>query len=138
MNRGHGDCYRQAFHAAERVAALTFEPVHVVHALVVNPDDGTLHVHAWAECADMAYDQSIGELQAVPKALYYRLGGVGAVRRYSIPEVRHLTCLHQHWGPWDEPLVSWVDGTRSGRRGACTSPAADPETASPRGDTLDP
>lgn len=79
------------------------------------PIEGVRHAHAWCERTDvlevpgrditthltMVIDHSNGKELEIPAALYYKIGQISDVTRYSAHEMRVLLLRHSHYGPWD-------------------------------------
>ena len=95
-----------------------------VHGLVRNPENGKYHWHAWCEydktyqvpfrrqpdaelefmdvTITSVHDNSNGRETETVKALYYKIGDIRCVRRWSIPETQQHMRESGHAGPWHE------------------------------------
>jgi len=112
-NKGDGDCMVVA---AQMLVYQSFGP----HADIVNKDSILVHAlvrgqgkakglrfaHAWVETGDTVYDYSNGNKIAIPKDVYYAIGGVkpkqkGAYSTYTLKEAKKKLLSTGHYGPWD-------------------------------------
>lgn len=61
--------------------------------------------HAWCEFVGdvetLVIDYSNGNRAVLPKPLYYKVGQVCDVSRYTLDEVRRMMIEHKHYGPWE-------------------------------------
>lgn len=98
--RPAGNCYSTAVREAEKVGPEAL----VCHGTAIGqgPIDGIPHGHAWVEVGDIVIDRSNGADFVGPAVLYYALGKLTNIRRYSQDEVRRLLLEHKHYGPWEE------------------------------------
>jgi hypothetical protein len=85
----------------------------VAHGSVFHPVSGR-HDHAWIE-VDMAFegvavesasalfciDRSNGNDVMMPRVLYYALGEIEDVRRYTWEQAKRALLKHRHYGPWE-------------------------------------
>ena len=86
----------------------------VVHGVVggaVLPGDDVWtpeHGHAWVESGDGEWviDSSQGKTVVLPKAMYYHLGNVRRVMRYTQEQAREQLMKHGHYGPWDPHVAT--------------------------------
>ena len=110
-----GDCFMVA-----GKAVLEDHSLELVHGRVWANGEGTApegyHWHAWVERTDrvtfphlgdrlvestVCIDRSNGHDLTLPQALYYKVGGVQGVRRYSASGAHMMIERTGHWGPWD-------------------------------------
>jgi hypothetical protein len=95
----NGDCYV----VAGQVVAMSYgdyEGSLVVHGSVYHPAIGR-HGHAWVETPDGdVIDQSNGHDSVMPIPVYYALGRVEDVARYTADEARAEMLRTGHYGPW--------------------------------------
>ena len=113
---GDGDCMQSSANLMMRwkyrfMPGGAWEPggePTLVHALVYGRGSASGHrfPHAWVEVGSMVYDHSNGVERALPRELYYAIGGVdhensGAYRRYSFEEMRKKLLSEGNYGPWD-------------------------------------
>jgi hypothetical protein len=95
-----------------------------VHGLVRHPETLKFHWHAWCEydktyqvpfrrqpdselefmdvTLTSVHDNSNGQETETVKALYYKIGDIRCVRRWSIPETQQHMRESGHAGPWHE------------------------------------
>jgi hypothetical protein len=102
-----GDCFKAA---AEFVMGGTQdEPLTLVHGTVLGsgPIQGIRFTHAWVELGDHVYEVANGRCDRMRAELYYRMGRVENVRRYTVAEVLTETLRTGHWGPWDPAYDLW-------------------------------
>lgn len=81
----------------------------LVHGLVTHPEYGYRHVHAWCELDGMVIDTSQPDKLRLPKVVYYILGGVAYVKRYTLMDALHEMNGAEHYGPWDELLYTYQE-----------------------------
>lgn len=95
-----GDCFRVAAEVAERIGG------EVVHGICTGKGkiEGVRFAHAWAERGGEVYEFSNGNRGVLPAALYYRVGRVTVVARYTVEEARALMLRTEHYGPWAAEL----------------------------------
>ena len=79
------------------------------HGMVVGTKGvllGTKYDHAWVEIegAELVYDNSGGANVICPRDVYYAVGNVTDVRRYTREEASAMMLKHGHYGPWEENL----------------------------------
>ena len=83
----------------------------LVHGVVEGQDElyGILFTHAWVERGNICIDKSNGKNLELPKNVYYALGKVREkyIKKYSKIETTKNLLKFEHWGPWDETLLSW-------------------------------
>lgn len=96
-----GDCYQ----AAARFV-LDNEGWTLVHGSAVGqgPIKGVVHGHAWAEREGVVVDTSNGKTLHVGRELFYAIGNVHDVTRYSREETRSKLLRYEHYGPWEKEV----------------------------------
>jgi hypothetical protein len=102
-----GDCYRAN---AKLHTALT-EELGVTSALLCHGTvtgtagaaKGISFGHCWVELGGLVLDNSNGKEHAVPRELYYEVGNVRDVKRYTRLEAAREMVRTGHWGPWEDP-----------------------------------
>jgi hypothetical protein len=111
---GEGDCY-------EIASKLLFNSDHtkegyiLCHGTVVGqgPIEGAIFGHAWLEYKqrlpmdnngilnlDMVLDHSNGKRTSMPKDLYYKIGRIKNVKKYTKEEARKMLLTELTYGPW--------------------------------------
>lgn len=95
------------------------DTVYLVHGQVRSPATGRWHCHAWVEVEAqvrfpgllpdaptipvvLVVDRSNGNSVEMPKELYYDLGCVRNVRRYTKQQVLESISASHVYGPWKE------------------------------------
>ena len=98
-----GDCYE----VAGRIAIDARDEYTVCHGTVVGtggPHHGRAFGHAWVEFerggVAFVMDQSNGNDVVIPAELYYRLGSITDVARYTGREACQRMVDTGHFGPW--------------------------------------
>jgi hypothetical protein len=102
-----GDCFKAA---AEFVLGGTRdEPLTLVHGTVLGtgPIQDIRFTHAWVELGDHVYEVANGHCVRMRAELYYRMGRVENVRRYTVTEALVEMLRTGHWGPWDPAYDLW-------------------------------
>jgi len=115
-NLKEGNCY-------EIAAKLLFCPENnqksytLCHGTAVGqgPIEGAIFGHAWLEYQDhiptpqgigidleMVLDHSNGKKTSMPKELYYKIGRIRGVKKYSKEEARKMLITQMTYGPWEE------------------------------------
>jgi len=63
---------------------------------------GVQYGHAWIEDGNTVIDTSNGRHLVLPRAVYYKVGGIGSnVYRYTVAEARAKLVSTRVYGPWD-------------------------------------
>ena len=109
-----GDCYGNAVRFVMDDAPLSSESkyriVHGIPMLGGVKEGGERYGHAWIEYDEddmvMVYDPYND--MAMPKAVYYKLGGIDYSVIYSWAEAREMLIEEGHYGPWDEKVSEAV------------------------------
>lgn len=125
-NLASGDCFPAAWYLAnELVDHPDVGPdveIRIAHGWVLGqgPIDGVRHWHAWVELSGSyplpgpdgkpsgqawrlvtCHDRSNGKDLALPGQLYYKIGAIETVHRYSIEEAAAQMLASGHFGPWE-------------------------------------
>ena len=90
-----GDCYEVHGEAI----ALNDESGLLCHGTVWHSKSGW-HGHAWIERGEVVCDYSNGSINVLSKELYYALGYIKDVKRYSADEARRMMLKTRHFGAW--------------------------------------
>ncbi len=100
-----GDCYQKALRYMESHHSST---LRLVHGLVDGQGalKGITYNHAWVEDGDNIIDMTLPkELQkALNKTIYYALGNIKTVCRYTHEEMREKVLEEGTYGPWEDKL----------------------------------
>ena len=100
--QGKGDCYK--VHAEAMINGSTKycnQIVYLCHGTVYHESVGW-HGHCWLEQAGFVYDISNGHDISCLKTVYYALGYVRDVYRYTAEEVKAMLLKHDgHYGAWE-------------------------------------
>lgn len=112
---GEGNCY-------EIASKILFsqenekEKFTLCHGTVVGqgPITGAIFGHAWLEYnqkiptleglfvdLNMVLDQSNGKNTSMPRDLYYKIGQITKVKKYSKEKARKMLLHHMTYGPWE-------------------------------------
>ena len=126
MENATGNCFMAAIDTLTEWYLTPTDPGEewfITHALVQHPETGKYHWHAWNErekTYDVPYRDPSGELKTqpvvvhtvvdnsngkkneIPAGMYYNIGNVRCVRRYSLSEVQDRMAETMHAGPWHE------------------------------------
>jgi hypothetical protein len=108
---GDGDCFEVAARAVLNEPGLV-----LVHGLVLHPELKVWHWHAWVEetktyelpgwphpiTVVTCIDRSNGHNAELPQVLFYKLGGIEEVTRYTSTEAAKQMMGSGHFGPWIE------------------------------------
>jgi len=96
-----GSCFDCAGHLLMDTPEIQ-DDAKLVHATVAGQGrlTGIRFVHAWVEVGDTVLDNSTGSLKVIPKELYYGLGNVRDVHRYTYREMIDKIIETENWGPW--------------------------------------
>ena len=73
----------------------------LVHGIVINTKSWEPMGHCWIEDGDMVIDRSNGNEVICPAVLYYAIGNIGEVKKYSRKEYARKLMEFEHWGPWE-------------------------------------
>jgi hypothetical protein len=80
----------------------------LAHGMVTRQSDGLTHLHAWVELLEgdeiWCLDFSNGGNLLVPALVYYLMGGITEVKRYTRDEMKNEMLLHWHYGPWEDEV----------------------------------
>lgn len=118
-----GDCYMAAYRHIVDVGKYGQEQDALLcHGMVTGqgPLAGKRFSHAWVEVRDgqqvIVRDLSNGKDVTLPRDAYYRLGQVEAssVHRYTFEEALILSLRTQHFGPWDDALLTGTEESSCG------------------------
>lgn len=130
----HGNCYKAAATLLIDNRDLSFLLCHG-DAIGTGPIKGIKFGHAWVETPDgnLVFDFANGKQAIVPAAIYYKVGQITNVHRYTIKQAAKLIVEHAHYGPWhesdaehyDAPEVSERKPLTRSKRLAKTSPVLD-------------
>lgn len=95
----HGDCYVQAYRYMQSHPNVT-----LVHGIVTGqgPIEGLQYNHAWIEDGDMVIDKTIN--LTIPRVVYYAIGNINIVKKYSYKEMLENSLKYKTYGPWDKEL----------------------------------
>ena len=91
---GNGQCFPRAFHLQDNIGGLLCQGQ-------VQARSVPQHCHAWVEKGDNCFDDSLGKLQTMPKEVYYALGNVKEVYRYTKSQTNQWAVKTGHFGPWE-------------------------------------
>lgn len=96
MQNDGGQCFQKAFHLREKLGM----KAELCQGMVRG---GSIpyHCHAWVELDGVCYDDSLGKMIELPTPLYYALGHVKDVYRYSYLETLKWCLDTLHYGPWE-------------------------------------
>ena len=114
-----GDC----FDSAVRVLySLEDDSARLVHGIVDNTLDGRPMLHAWTERElfpglIVCVDKSNGHDVTVPRDLYYKIGNVRGVERYTIERAAENMIRFEHYGPWTNELLRVGEAREEGDKG---------------------
>ena len=104
-----GKCYAASWHLFDLVED-RMDEIWLCHGVVrMTAAPFELMGHAWIEGRIgpvlMVMDALYPSV-AVPRERYYALGQIdpASVVRYDAKAKREMTLLHEHYGPWHEPL----------------------------------
>jgi hypothetical protein len=118
-----GDCFVAALRVLEDYNADERDDWRLVHGLVRHPEQDTHHWHAWVELTRIvsapytrrdgsvdvvpfklveAIDRSNGHNEQITAAMYYKLGDIKCVKRYTLQEARVEMLRCGHYGPWHD------------------------------------
>jgi hypothetical protein len=109
----NGDCFKVALWLVYDNPEWT-----LCHGMVVRPEDGLHHWHAWCEYDEThvfptkgkrvqtvrmrwAVDRANGNNVQLPVEFYRKLGQVHDVTEYTHDQTMRLASEHKHYGPWE-------------------------------------
>ena len=110
----YGDCFQSAYRfitESNWVRPLVNGTLRLCHGVCVGNGGevaGRTFVHAWVEDADTVWDYSNGNKVQIPKFIYYAVGRVSDVRRYTRRHAMNNALESGHYGYWDEDLFNPV------------------------------
>ena len=95
-----GDCFIKNGHD---FMDLKSKDAVIVHGIVTNTKTYKPMSHCWIEDeeAEMVIDVSNGNDNIIPSQLYYAIGNVTEVKKYSKKEYYKKLMEFEHWGPWE-------------------------------------
>ena len=98
----HGNCFVVAFNYV-----MSHPNATLVHGIVTGqgPLDGLQYNHAWAEEGDTVIDNTIN--LTVPKLIYYAIGHIKIVKKYSYEQMIDNALSYRTYGPWDKELMQY-------------------------------
>ena len=75
----------------------------LVHGIVINTKSREPMAHCWIEDqeAEMVIDKSNGNDAIMPSRLYYAIGNVLEVKKYTASQYQVMLGKFEHWGPWE-------------------------------------
>lgn len=115
--QGRGNCYEAAYTLIRNAAALGWENVRLVHAIVTgNGGDAEGHDfgHAWVEHdlifgdvyrVRLAADYSSGKSTDLPVEYFREVGKAREIREYTVEEALLAATRNRHFGPWDAAIA---------------------------------
>jgi len=96
----NGNCYSvNAKHLLYDVDPSDAVVYRLCHGIAINQADGEPYGHCWLEHKGIAIDKTINV--EIPVGIYYSIGKIKKVYRYTAHEVRMKLVEHEHWGAWD-------------------------------------
>jgi hypothetical protein len=95
-----GDCYIVA--GQEALNRSYNDKAFVCHGSVVGQGRilGVKYTHAWIEFNGLVIDKSNGNDVTMTKEIYYKIGNVSDIKRYSFKEARDKMIETGHFGNW--------------------------------------
>ena len=98
----NGNCYSaNAKHLLYGVKSSEVSNYKLCHGTALNQVDGKPYGHCWLEYRGVVIDKSNGLDVELALNLYYILGGIEKVYKYTVKEVREKLMEFEHWGAWD-------------------------------------
>ena len=98
----NGDCYKaNANYFLYEVKPSQAIHWKLCHGLAINRVDGKPYGHCWLEYDGMVIDKSNGLEVELPIEMYYDIGNIEKVYKYTVKEVREKLIKFEHWGAWD-------------------------------------
>lgn len=102
INNMNGNCYSaNARYLLYDINASDAVEYRLCHGVAINQVDGEPYGHCWLEHKGIAIDKSNGLDVEVPLGIYYAIGKIKKVFRYTVYEVRKKLLEYEHWGAWD-------------------------------------
>lgn len=97
MKNKLGDCFEVAGHMI-----LDNKDFTLCHGIATGqgPIKGIKHWHAWCEKENIVHDFSNGKKIVMDKDLYYKIGKIKKVKRYTQKQAMKYMLKTQHYGPW--------------------------------------
>jgi hypothetical protein len=99
-----GDCYIiSGKYVMDHAFMGDANDLFLVHGIVTGQGkiQGIEYDHAWVEKGDNVLDMSCGRNIEMPKQVYYALGNIKRIIKYTPDEMRKKINQYKHWGPWD-------------------------------------
>ncbi len=104
INEKLGECYQLSykyFNSYDKNIKLVHGLVHGQGALT-----GIVYNHAWVEDGNTVIDKTLPpKLQKLDKKVYYALGKIETVFKYSHDEVNKKSIEYETYGPWEKVLL---------------------------------
>ena len=103
-----GDCFTIA--GRQILNNYSSKDLVLVHGLVIGHGalHGVYHRHAWVEKDDQVIDCSTGKEIILPKEVFYALGRIEVIFRYSQEEALKKMLDYGFFGPWEEVLKNHI------------------------------
>jgi len=100
--RYSGNCYEDnAKHLLFGIRKSKVDSFRLCHGIVINAIDKKPMGHCWIESKGVVIDKSNGLDVEMKMDLYYELGNIKKVYKYTVHEVRRKIVEFEHWGAWD-------------------------------------
>ena len=99
----NGDCFVVASNYVQK------HPEAILcHGIVTGqgPIAGVQYNHAWVEEGDTVIDKTVDI--TLPKIVYYAIGNIEIVKRYTFKEMLEQMIEHETYGPWDKELPKYM------------------------------
>lgn len=96
-----GNCYEVHGHAILGLGLAGDHEWLLCHGTVYHKAVGW-HGHAWLELNGTCVDMANGNATEQPHELFYCLGRVKDVRRYTARQAGTMMLEHETYGPWEE------------------------------------
>ena len=93
----NGDCYEVH---AQKILYSKQDNMKLCHGLVWHPATGW-HGHAWLEKGNMVIDVSNGNNARMSKSVYYSLGKIKNIKKYTKKQAIQKMLDTKHYGPWE-------------------------------------
>jgi len=109
-----GDCYEAAGRYIA-TADLGDDTMRLCHgtAMGQGPIAGIRHGHAWIELNDiLVLEVANGNHLLIPRSVYYAMGEIENIVRYSPREAAEQMVQQEHWGPWHRETPTDPKGDR--------------------------
>lgn len=104
-----GKCYENAFHLLEKFKGF-FVLCHGVCIGTGPTNNGKPFGHAWIENQITVIDGGRGV--TLSKVVYYKLGQIRNVKRFTWEQAQKRALKYKHYGPWNPEIVkaeSWIN-----------------------------